>query len=233
MKNIVVSGGTKGIGRAIIEIFAQNGYTVFTCARNQDELNVLQEHIEWKYNVKCYTFKADVSLKNEVMAFGNFILKTVDKIDILVNNAGYFVPGDIHSEEDGVLESMIETNLYSAYYLTRSVIHNMISNHSGQIFNICSIASITAYDNGGSYSISKYAMYGMTRNLREEMKDKGIKVTAILPGATLSASWEGVDVPKERLAKASDVADVIWSASQLSNQAVVEEIIVRPQLGDL
>ena len=233
MKNIVVSGGTKGIGRAIIEIFAQNGYTVFTCARNQDELNVLQEHIEWKYNVKCYTFKADVSLKNEVMAFGNFILKTADKIDILVNNAGYFVPGDIHSEEDGVLESMIETNLYSAYYLTRSVIHNMISNHSGQIFNICSIASITAYDNGGSYSISKYAMYGMTRNLREEMKDKGIKVTAILPGATLSASWEGVDVPKERLAKASDVADVIWSASQLSNQAVVEEIIVRPQLGDL
>jgi len=109
----------------------------------------------------------------------------------------------------------------------------MISEKKGHIFNICSVASITAYPNGGSYSISKFALLGMSKVLREELKASGIKVTAVLPGATWSASWAGVDLPEERLMKASDIADSIYAASLLSPAAVIEEIIIRPQLGDL
>jgi short-subunit dehydrogenase len=128
---------------------------------------------------------------------------------------------------------MMETNLYSAYHLTRQLIKQMMARNSGYIFNICSIASLVAYPNGGSYSITKFAQLGMTKVLREEVKEHGIRVTAVMPGATLTASWAGVDLPAERLMKPEDVAEAVFSAFSLSKQSVVEEIVIRPQLGDL
>ena len=98
---------------------------------------------------------------------------------------------------------------------------------------MCSVASILAYPNGGSYSISKFALLGFSKVLREELKTQGIKVTAILPGATWSDSWQGVDFPEDRLMQASDIALAVWSAYNLSRAAVVEELLIRPQLGDL
>jgi short-subunit dehydrogenase len=109
----------------------------------------------------------------------------------------------------------------------------MLEQNSGHIFSISSIAGITAYASGGSYSITKYAMQGFTKCLREELKEKGIRVTSVLPGPTYTASWEGVDVPEERFMKSEDVASVVYNAYSLSQQTVVEEIILRPQLGDL
>jgi short-subunit dehydrogenase len=109
----------------------------------------------------------------------------------------------------------------------------MIKQKSGHIFNICSIASLNAYANGGAYSISKFALLGFSKNLREEMKPNGIKVTAVLPGATMSASWKGASIDPNRIMEANDIATMVYAASQLSAQAVVEDIILRPQLGDL
>jgi short-subunit dehydrogenase len=109
----------------------------------------------------------------------------------------------------------------------------MKSAKSGHIFNICSIASIQAYPNGGSYAISKFAMLGFSKCLREELKEFGIRVSAIMPGATKTASWEGVDIPDDRFMKAEDIAETIYAAYILSSRSVVEEIIIRPLLGDL
>jgi NADP-dependent 3-hydroxy acid dehydrogenase YdfG len=128
---------------------------------------------------------------------------------------------------------MIETNLYSAYHLTRGLIGNMMERQEGHIFNICSTASITAYTNGGSYCISKFAMLGMSKVLREEMKPYHVRVTSILPGATLTDSWAGVEIPAERFMASDDVAQVIWTAYNLPSTTVLEEIVLRPQLGDL
>ena len=144
-----------------------------------------------------------------------------------------FLPGSINNEEAGTLEAMINTNLYSAYHLTRALLPSMIANKSGHIFNICSIASLQAYSNGGSYSISKFALLGFSKNLREELKPLGIKVTAVLPGAAYTDSWSGSGVDPKRIMEADDVAKMVFAASQLSSQAVVEDIILRPQLGDL
>jgi short-subunit dehydrogenase len=109
----------------------------------------------------------------------------------------------------------------------------MIQKGVGHIFNICSIASLNAYANGGSYSISKFALFGFSKNLREELKPKGIKVTSVMPGATLSASWDGFDIDPNRIMEVNDVAEMILAASKLSSMAVVEDIVMRPQLGDL
>jgi NADP-dependent 3-hydroxy acid dehydrogenase YdfG len=154
-------------------------------------------------------------------------------VDILVNNAGVFLPGELSLEDEGNLEMMINTNLYSAYHLTRALLPKMKERRSGYIFNMCSIASKIAYPNGGSYSISKFALLGFSKVLREEMKPLGIRVSSILPGATWSNSWAGVDLPESRLMKANDIAKIVKVAYELSDSAVMEDIVLRPQLGDL
>jgi hypothetical protein len=90
-----------------------------------------------------------------------------------------------------------------------------------------------AYSNGGSYAISKFALLGFSKCLRSELKGHGIRVTAVMPGATLTESWRGTDLNEDRFMKAEDVAETIYSAYTLSDRSVVEEIILRPQLGDL
>lgn len=225
-KNVVVTGGTKGIGKALVDKFLSEGYRVLTCARDTSILEVSNTNLE--------ALVCDVSTKKGQLSFVNFVKeKAVNKVDVLINNTGVYVPGQVHNEDDGVLELMINTNLYSAYTITRGLVPQMIDRKSGHIFNICSTASVMPYVNGGSYCISKYAMYGMTKVLREELKDHNVKVTAILPGATFTSSFEGTDLPEERFMKPSDVADSVYAASLLSINACVEEIMLRPQLGDL
>ncbi len=222
-----------GIGKAIAAKFAAEGNTLLLCSRGQkrlydtvDELQTANPHSIIK-GMSC-----DLANQQEVIAFAEWCLKQGTP-SILINNAGQFLPGSIHEEAEGILEQMIQTNLYSAYYLTRSVLPTMIQKGSGHIFNICSIASLNAYANGGSYSISKFALLGFSKNLREELKPKGIKVTAVMPGATLSASWDGFDIDPNRIMEVNDVAEMILAASKLSPMAVVEDIVMRPQLGDL
>lgn len=233
-KLIVVTGGTKGIGRAIVQKFASSGYDIITCSRHEDQLTTLKQAIEKSYtNVTLYPYCADMSDTAQVKAFSEFVCQKGRPVDILVNNAGYFVPGEIHTEPEGNLESMIRANLYSAYYMTRGIIDIMKRQKHGHIFNLCSVASFMAYPNGGSYAISKFALLGFSRCLREELKPHGIRVTAVMPGATFTASWEGADIPEDRFMPPDDVAEMIYSAYVLSPRTVVEDIILRPQLGDI
>mgnify|MGYP003647268666 CR=1 FL=1 len=232
-KSILVTGGTKGIGRAIIERFASEGFDIFTCARNEADLASLKSFLEEQFpDIKVLAIPADLSKKEDALSFVKKI-KAVAIPDVLVNNTGVFLPGAIHEEPDGNFELMMETNLYSAYYLTRGFAQEMIARKSGHIFSMGSVAGLTAYPNGGSYAVSKWAMLGMTKCLREELKPHQIKVTSILAGATYTASWEGVDLPIERFMKATDVAESVWAAYNLSPQSVVEELVIRPQLGDI
>lgn len=229
-KSVVISGGSQGIGKALVKKFLNEGFKVYTCARKKAGLDQLIEECQ---SDLLKTFVADLSNKNEVMDFADWILTHEKSIDVLINNTGVFLPGQIQNEEDGVIEKQINTNLYSAYHLTRKLLPQFIENKSGYIFTICSTASITAYTHGGSYCISKFALLGFTKVLREELKNSRVRVSAVLPGATLTASWDGVDLPKERFIPAEDIASTIFGAYQLSPSTVIEEILIRPQLGDI
>lgn len=232
-KSILVTGGTKGIGRAIIERFAKEGFDIMTCSRNEKELATLQADLESRFSsIRVLTVQADLSKKEEVDKLATTV-KAFAIPDVLVNNTGVFLPGAIHHEPEGNFELMMQTNLFSAYHLTRALVNEMITRKSGHIFSMGSIAGLTAYPNGGSYAVSKWAMLGMTKCLREELKPHQIKVTSILAGATFTSSWEGVDLPVERFMSAEDVAESVWGAYNLSPRTVVEEIIIRPQLGDI
>ncbi|MEO0779747.1 MAG: SDR family oxidoreductase [Bacteroidota bacterium] len=232
--NAIITGATKGIGRAITEIFAREGFNLALCSRSQSDLDAYRADLQQRFpNIEVLVRATDMRQKSEVLAFAEHLRAHWSAVEVLVNNAGVFLPGLISEEDDGLLEQQIETNLYSAYYLTRALLPLMLPQQRGYIFNMCSIASKIAYPNGGSYSISKFALLGFSKVLREELKDKGIRVSAILPGATWSNSWAGVDLPEERLMQANDIAIAVWSAYQMSPSAVVEEIVLRPQLGDL
>lgn len=232
--NIVITGATKGIGKAIAVKFAQKGFNLALCARTSEDLEVLKKELaELNASIEILIRATDLSKKNEAIDFATFIKSRWQRIDVLVNNTGVFSPGEIHKEEDGTLENTIETNLYSAYHLTRALLPAMLAHNSGHIFNMCSVASLYAYPNGGSYSISKFALLGFSKVLREELKDKGIKVTALIPGATWTESWAGSGVSPSRMMEAEDIASAVWGAYVMGPSAVVEEIILRPQLGDL
>ena len=234
--NIVITGASKGLGKAIAEVFAKDeqGHAFFFCARNEAALEATTKDLQERFpQNKIYTKTCDVSDKTALQQFVAWIHGYTTKIDILVNNAGIYLPGSAYGEDDGTLEKMMEVNLYSAYHLTRMIVPGMITERRGHIFNICSIASIIAYPNGGAYGISKFDLYGFSKNLREEMKPHGIKVTHVLPGAAYTDSWSGSGINPKRIMEAADVAKMIYAAAQLSPQACVEEIILRPQLGDL
>lgn len=229
----VITGASKGIGFAIAETFAKEGYNLFINSRNKEEIELTGKTLSEKFGINVTSIASDLSKKEGVQYFSEAIKSKTQTIDVLVNNAGRYIPGEINSEKEGVLQDLIETNLYSAYNLTRALMPEILNTKNAHIFNICSIASKIAYPNGGSYSISKFALLGFNKVLREELKDKGIKVTAILPGATWSDSWKGATLPHERLMEAEDIAKTLMACTKLSPSACVEEIILRPQLGDL
>ncbi|HRV83828.1 MAG TPA: SDR family oxidoreductase [Saprospiraceae bacterium] len=230
----IISGGTKGIGLAIAEQLAGEGYDLALCSRQMHDLLKTQKRLQQiRPDAEILIHETNVRNKQEIKTFVDFVRSKWDRIDVLINNAGIFISGKITEEEEGTLEEMIETNLYGVYYMTRAVLPAMLPARRGHIINMASIASIMAYPNGGSYSISKFGLLGFSKVLREELKPTGIKVTALLPGATWSDSWAGSDLPYERLIETRDIAKIVSSILSLSDSADIEELIVRPQLGDL
>jgi short-subunit dehydrogenase len=231
--NVVITGASKGMGKAMAMRFAAGGHNVFLCSRGELGLYKTMEELMNLYpdvTIKAKPF--DLSNTNAAKEFAAWCLSHATP-DVLINNAGSFVPGSVYNEEEGFLEKMIEGNLYCAYHVTRGLLPKMMENKNGRIINICSIAALKAYDNGGSYSISKAAMLSFSKNLREEMKPHGIKVTAVMPGAVYTDSWAASGIDENRFMPVEDIAETIYSITQLSDRTVVEEIILRPQLGDI
>lgn len=232
-KHVLVTGGTRGIGLAIVKAFAASGFDVSFNGRETSKAQAIAQQLQKEYSdVTIHGYGADLSTKEGCEKLHQAISTNGCTLDVLVNNAGYFVPGSVLAEPDGALEQQMAANVYSAYYTTRLFASDLI--HSkGHIFNMCSIASITAYSNGGAYCMSKFALLGFSKVLRESLKPNAVRVTAVLPGATYTDSWAGSDLPIERLMAAEDIAAAILACYQMSNRTVVEELIIRPQLGDI
>ncbi|GAB4420891.1 MAG: SDR family oxidoreductase [Bacteroidia bacterium] len=228
MPTVFISGASKGIGLALARRFYAADYRVAICARGEAALAEARAALPG-----IDTYVCDMADKLAVKALAADLVATYGALDILINNAGVFQPGAIHSEDESVYETLMRTNMDSAYYLTRGVLPQMMARCQGTIVNIASIASLHAYANGGSYSISKYALLGFSKNLREELKPYGIGVICVMPGAVLTDAWAGVEVPADRLMPVEDIAELVFVAATLSRRTVVEDIVIRPMLGDL
>lgn len=215
-------------------MMAKAGYALILCAKNGTLLKQVKSEIQSENpEIPVHTFNFDIAEKSAILDFGRKLNEMQLQVDILINNAGTFLPGHISVEEEGVFETMIAVNLASVYHMSRLVLPQMKARNSGYILNVCSTASIVPYTNGGSYCISKFGELGLTRVLREELKETGIRVTAILPGATYTDSWGNSDLPEERFIQATSVSKAILLCIQSSDDIVYEEVLIRPQKGDI
>ena len=229
----LITGGSRGIGKSIALEFARNKIEVIIVAKDEKKLDLAREDILMNFPAAIIsTYPVDLSDEVACKSFSKE-LSQFGSLDILVNNAGTFLPGKIKDEEEGVLKYLMDTNLFSAYNLTRGLLVNLRKSPNAHIFNMCSVASIMPYDNGGSYSITKYALLGFSKCLREELKEENIRVTSIMPGATYTDSWINSGLQEDRFMKPEDIASLIYQTYLLSKNTNVEEIIVRPILGDI
>lgn len=227
--NAIITGATKGIGRAIAIRLAEEGYNLAICSRNEEELIAFKGALEYT-GVKVFTFKADLSQKAEVYNFCNAVQERMAEADVLVNNTGTFLTGSLLDEPDDQFESQLDLNLKAAYYCGKFFGKMMRQRQSGHIFNICSVASKQNAENAGSYSVTKAALFSLNNVFREELSKYNVKVTAVLPGSTLTSSWEGTSMPAERFVKPEDIAAAIASVLSLSTGANVDEITIKPVL---
>src|SRR5690606_18075540 len=199
-----------------------------------NELKQLQSDFKTQFpSLDIHVFQADFLQPEQVKKFADFCLEKLESIDMLVNNAGQFIPNDIADEPENMLSEMMQINLFAPYHLSRFLLPKMNTQNSAHIFFTCSVASLQAYPKGGSYSITKFALRGLTENLRFELKETNIKVTGIYPGATHSRSWANANIPETRIMESDDIAKMVLAAFHLSPSATVESIVLRPQKGDL
>jgi NAD(P)-dependent dehydrogenase (short-subunit alcohol dehydrogenase family) len=226
-KHAVITGGTQGIGLALVQRFLAEGFTVSSCSRSIGKMPA-----DVAQNPLLRLVAADLSKQEEVATFAAFVLAH-SVPDVVVHNTGTYLPGSIQTEAPGVLETLLATNVHSAYHLTRALLPAMKAAGVGHIFTMCSVASIAAYVNGGSYCISKFALLGFTKTLRAELIGSPIRVTAVLPGAVLTPSWEGAGFPTERFIPSEDIASAVWATYQMAPSTVIEELLIRPLLGDI
>ncbi|TKC03635.1 SDR family oxidoreductase [Pedobacter frigoris] len=225
--NAIVTGATRGIGKAIAVKLAETGYNLALCSRNADELEQVTEELQHT-NARIFTYQADCSIKTEVYAFCNAVQQEFESIDVLVNNAGIYFPGLLLDEADDQFEKQINLNLNAVYYLSKFFGKMMREQQKGHIFNICSIASKQIVENAGSYSVTKAALLSLNHVFREELSKYNVKVTAILPGSTLTSSWEGTTIPHERFVQPDDIAKTIHTILNLSSGVNVDEVTIKP-----
>lgn len=225
--NAIITGGTKGIGKAIAIKLAEHGYNLAICARNKQELEHFTEELKYT-GVKILSWQADCGIKEEVYAFCSEVRAQMSNIDVLVNNAGAFLPGSLLDETDDKLEQQLNLNLNAAYYLSKYFGKIMRGQQSGHIFNICSVASKAVVENAGSYSVTKSALLSLNNVLRQELSKYNVKVTAIIPGSTLTSSWEGTQIPAERFVQPEDIANTLYTILNLSKGVNVDEVVLTP-----
>lgn len=232
-KSVLITGSTKGMGNAIANKFASVNYDLVLIARSDKDLQEQKKALLEKYKIEVHCISADLSEKKQIQK----ISETLENIgllpDILVNNLGVYQMSTLLDEEDGTMEKIMNINYYSGYHLTKLLLPKMLDRDSGHIFSICSFANIQPVKEAFAYTVSKYAVYGFIKTLREMLIDTNVKTTAVIPGSTLTSSWEGTSINEERFILAEDIAESIFVASNLSKGACMEEIIIRPQHGQI
>ncbi|MFN8407572.1 MAG: SDR family oxidoreductase [Sphingobacteriaceae bacterium] len=234
--NALITGASKGIGRAIAEQFAAEDYNLVLSARNLSDLERLGSELKEKYPHICvYTVVADCGKIEDVKHLADVTNAHFPVLDVLVNNVGVYVAENLLDEADDTLSRQMNINVYAAHYLCKYFGRKMRERQSGHIFNMCSVAGVKPLVNWGSYCVTKFALMGLTKVLREELMEHHVKVTAVLPGSTLTNSWEGygVDWEKDRFVAPEDVASAMINALKMTIGANVDEITIRPVKGEI
>ena len=217
---IFVTGGSRGIGRAIALRFAREGAKVCVAARTSSDLDTVVTEIEAAggEGIAAQTNMRDHgSVEAAVYRAVDFF---EEEMDILVNNAGVFDVKSIEETDIAMWERFVAVNLTGPYVTTMEALPALKASSKPHIFNISSIAGRQGFQGSSIYSATKYGLRGFSDGLREDLKSEGIRVSTIYPGQTDTSIWDGVEGEWDRSAmnKPEDVAEVIWQAYQADGE---------------
>ncbi len=231
---VLVTGASQGIGAAIATAFAREvrGVRLALVARNEVKLaGVVRACVKLKATAAA--FPCDVSGETAVNRMAAAVAKRFGRVDVLINNAGSFAGARFVDTSVADFDRMITANLRSAFLVTRAFLPAMLKRGKGDVFFMSSIAGLTAYPNGAGYCAAKFGVTGLAKVLRAETKGTGVRVCCVHPGATWSPSWSESGVKPERIMPAEDVAKAFLDVWRLGRRTVVEEIVLRPEQGDV
>jgi len=231
---IVLTGASQGIGAAIAREFAREvkGVRLALVARNERKLARVAAACA-KLGAKPKVFVCDVTDPAAVAATAREVTRACGVADVLVNNAGAFAPRPFLEETVENFDAMLATNLRSAFLVSRAFVPAMAGRGRGHVFMMSSIAGLDAYPQATSYCAAKFGVTGLGAVMRRELRTKGLRVTTLYPGATWTPSWAKSGVKPERIMPARAIARVVVEAWRLGPDAVVEDIVLRPPLGDV
>jgi 3-oxoacyl-[acyl-carrier protein] reductase len=229
-----ITGASSGIGHALGVEYGANGHPVILSGRNEAALNDLHRSIKTKGGT-AHVIVCDVRKEVSVNEAAKKIVESVGIPDILINNAGVTVFKGFVETSVEEFDDIINTNLRGSFLTTKSLLHQMIQRRSGIVLNIVSFAAKTTYTESSAYAASKAGMAALMEGLRAEVRDKGIKIVNVFPGAVLTPIWH----PKIRTKFGStmltpeEVARAIYAVSCQPPSVMVEEVVIRPQAGDI
>jgi 3-oxoacyl-[acyl-carrier protein] reductase len=223
----IVTGAGRGIGKAISGRLAALGATVLLVARNTSDLIKVKREIE-AAGGQAEFHRLDLLHMDEIAAFATFVKEQHGRCDILVNNAGVGALGKpLHETEPEIWDSMMGTNLRAPYLMIRAFAPLMIAAGRGHIVNISSLAGHNPLKNGAAYAASKWGLNGMTYSVAEELRDYGIRVSAIAPGS-VNTEFGGTPTGGSWKIQPEDVANVVALIVTQSPQSFVSEVLLRP-----
>jgi len=231
---VLLTGASQGIGAAIARAFAREipGLRLALVARSTAKLRAVAAECI-RFGAEAEAFTADVSDEGAVEALRLAVEQRFRRVDVLINNAGAFVPSAFLETTVAAFDASIAANLRSQFLVARAFVPGMVERKRGDVFNMSSIAGLQAYPSSTAYCAAKFGVTGLTKVMRAELRPLGVRVCAVYPGATVSPSWAGSGVAPGRMMPAEDVAQAFVDIYRLSRRTVVEEIVLRPQAGDI
>jgi NAD(P)-dependent dehydrogenase (short-subunit alcohol dehydrogenase family) len=181
-RSALVTGGSRGLGKAMARIFAEAGADLFLCSRHEDELRAAAAEIRTAAGVRVEWMTADMTRRDDVRRLADTALATLGKVDILVNNAGFNVPQPIDQIRDEDWDRLVELNLTSCMALTRALVPGMKQRRWGRVIHISSIMALASTGGRNAYSATKAALIGMARASALDLGPFGITVNCLAPG---------------------------------------------------
>lgn len=223
-KTALITGGSRGLGKAIALALATEGVNVAITGRNEDLLKSVVKELEEK-GVKSSYAVFDVSNKKEVYENLNQLQKDFGTFDILVNNAGIAAFGGVLDMDDEQWEDIIRTNLLGPYYVSKSVVPSMVEKMSGDIINISSTAGLKGNAATSAYSASKFGLIGMSESMMLELRKHNIRVTTLTPSTIASDMSKEVlkitDGNPEKVLQPEDFAELVVDLLKLNKRAML------------